>query len=180
MPIHRVTIEKHQPSVGEFWTNVYFVNVNDRPAAIPIMDALVAAERALYIGPTGIYITKGRIDDRNPATPEAFTTKVYNLAGQRTGTTGGQAPLWVTVRVDLSTGDTGRPSRKFLRGVLTEDDFNMVSLSGTVQSLVVGYIQAVVNAGIVDVDGQNITNGALFNAPQMRQLRRGAKKKVTP
>jgi hypothetical protein len=42
------------------------------------------------------------------------------------------------------------------------------------------YANAIVAAGVCDVDAQAFTAGAPFLMPGMRQLRRGSKKKVTP
>jgi hypothetical protein len=174
----RMTVEKYAANQAEFWTNVYWLTgttVNDFG---PEVTAVVNAEKALY--PEWVKITKVRIDD---ATPDTDVSKAYvqNISGTRALVAGNQwAPLFVVARVDIETA-TGRPSRKYLRGVLFEADFDTASLTGGITALLQSYGNALVaSAALVDVDGQDFTAAAPYPAPAMRQLRRGSKRKVTP
>lgn len=174
---YRITIEKYMAAVSEYWVNVYWVSALDMPTALAKVTPLVNAEKALY--GAGVTITKSRVDDGDPNT-DVSTTVVHNIAGTRTGMTGDQLPLWVTARVDFSATDGGRPSRKYLRGVLWETETSMTTLIAGMSTLLANYGLAVVSEGVCDPQGFDLTVAAPFMSPQMRQLRRGSKKKVIP
>lgn len=172
----RVTIEKHYALAGEYWTNVYFHGGNDFAAAAQFANGVVAAERALYH--SGITITKYRIDD-NVENTDNFVTVPLNVSGTRAATSD-PLPLFATGRVDFAAG-TGRPSRKYIRGLLQENDTAAFKLTNSALAELQAYGSAVVAAGdYVDVDGQDISSAAASPDIAMRQLRRGSKKKVTP
>lgn len=180
MPVYRCHIEKYHPDFGEYWTNVYHIFADNLTAAVPIMDAIVAAERPLYAATT--MITKGRCDDGVPNT-DAYRTKVYNQLGTRDVSVAGQPlPLFVTARVDFSVADGGRPCRKYLRGVVREGDsggVNIVNAANLITQLT-AYANAIIATAVVDPQGFQLDSGAPMTPLQMRQLRRGRKKKVTP
>lgn len=176
-PPFRCIIEKYQPSQAEYWTNVYWINVADLEAANTVAASIMAAERPLYWN--GVTITKTRVDDNTPNTDQ-FITVPQNLLGTRTTPASNNAPLWVTARVDFAVAGNGRPSRKYLRGVLFEEDFDSISLVTAVKNLLQTYANTIAGLAVCDPDLQDITSGAPFNSPQMRQLRRGSKKPVTP
>lgn len=174
MPVYRLTVEKYLAAQGVYWTNVYHTN---EAAGVPssTMNDLVAAERPLY--GNGIIITKVSQDevavDSNYAEP-----LIVNLAGTRT-TANDQLPLFVVARVDLRYA-ASRPGRKYLRGVLWEGDMNFTQLQSGVLTLLNTYLTALLAIPtLCDADGDELTGGAVFQAPAMRQLRRGSKKKNT-
>lgn len=177
MPLFRITVEKYASIVGEYWTNVYWATgatVDDFTADV---NAIVAAERPLY--PTWVTVTKVRVDDGQPNT-DVYRTYVRNEAGTRTAISGDSLPLFVTARVDFSAS-MGRPSRKYIRSFLTENDTTMTAIAAAALTMLQTYGDAIVaTAAVVDVDGQEFTGAVPYTAPQMRQLRRGSKKKVTP
>lgn len=171
----RLTIEKYFAGLGEYWTNIYWTDGTISEAGSALA-AIIAAERALYY-PT-VTITKARVDDGVPNT-DVFVTSVINQAGTRAASSD-PLPLFAVARVDFSIAGQGRPGRKYLRGVLQENDtasFNIVS--GLLTSLQT-YADAVVAAGVTDEEGQAFSSGAPALQVGMRQLRRGSKKKITP
>lgn len=91
-------------------------------------------------------------------------------------------PLFAVLRVDLTVVGS-RPSRKYLRGVLAENNtdgpYNLVASAVTsFTNLYAAPLAGV--AGLVDVDGEEITGAVVYPKVGMRQLRRGSKKKVIP
>lgn len=176
-PPFRIIVEKYMASNGEYWVNQYWTPAVDLDAANTVAASVMAAERLLYWN--GVTITKTRVDDNTPLTDQ-FITVPQNLAGTRATPASNSAPLWVTARVDFAVAGNGRPSRKYLRGVLFEEDFSSIDLSTTVKTLLQTYANTIVGLNICDPDMQDLLSGAPFNAPQMRQLRRGSKKPATP
>lgn len=175
----RISIEKFMASGAEYWTNIYYNNNATLADAVIRAGELVAAERPLY-GPQ-VTVTKARVDDFTEGT-DVGQTIVYNLPGTRTADlSGSYLPLFVTARVDFGAADAGRPSRKYLRGTLTEDDLlGPLSLSAASIARLQTYADAITDGSSCDVDGADLTTGVPWPAPQMRQLRRGKKRTVTP
>ena len=175
MAVYRLTVEKYLASQAVYWTNVYHADPSSE-GTLP-MNALVAAERPLYTNDVAITkVTQDLVEvDSNYAQP-----LIVNLTGTRSSPAGDRQPLFVTARVDLVYAGS-RPGRKYLRGVLFEADTNFTTLSGSALTLLNNYLTALLAIeGLCDADGDPLQSGAVFNAPAMRQLRRGSKKKVTP
>lgn len=173
MALFRLTVEKYSAAFSEYWVNVYWLTGASVDEFTADVNAVVAAERALYL--PHVVITKARVDDGVKNT-DVFRTYIYNQSGLRTGPVGDVAPLWVTARVDLQAA-LGRPSRKYLRGCMVENDFSATALAGPMLTALQTYGDAIIGtAAVVDVDGQELIGASPFNAPQMRQLRRGSKK----
>jgi hypothetical protein len=83
--------------------------------------------------------------------------------------------------VDFDVSGGGRPSRKYLRGALLEGDVNFMTLTSAITTPANTFADAIVAIGtIVDPQGNGFLDGVVWPAPQMRQLRRGSKKKITP
>jgi len=177
MPKYRLTVEKFMPLASEYWTNVYWCNAADLLAAMDIGNLLVAAERP--ITSPAVTITKVRVDDGLPNTTEGGTV-MHNVQGTRDMGGGQLVPLFVVGRVDFSVIGGGRPSRKFMRGSMGEVDGDFMTLSNSYKSELQNYGNAVVTAGVCDVDGQLFSFAAVHPTPAMRQLRRGSKKKLAP
>lgn len=83
----------------------------------------------------------------------------------------------------MSTTGFGRPSRKYFRLPVYESDQS----SGLLEPILVNFIDttitAVINDGgpnLCDLQGQLLTNVAVFGNVSMRQLRRGSKRRATP
>lgn len=178
MTLFRATLQKYAAFATRYWTNVYWVDAADIATASEILNDIMVAERPLYTG--AVTITSGRVDDAIPGTDQ-YITSPFNLAGTRTNPTSSEmAPLWVTARVDFAVTGIGRPSRKYLRGVLWESDFSHSAVVAGMLTLLQTYANAIVALPMMDVDGQSFAGGFPYNAPQMRQLRRGKKRTVTP
>jgi hypothetical protein len=177
MPIWRGTIEKSFQN--EFWVNVYHIDALDRAAATSICTQIMNIERVMHFD--NIAFTKLRVDDMTPNTQNYQTTPV-NLMGQNgTPTPSVMAPLFCTIRVDFAV-DGQRPSRKYYRGCLAEANMNVLTLEG---AQVAAFNTNIANplaalAGFVDESGNAIISGSTYPNVQMRQLRRGSKKKSTP
>lgn len=176
MPM-RATIEKFLPAQGEYWTNVYWLDYLTPAAALEAVRDIVTAERTVHL--PAVQFTKFRVDDGVEDT-EIWETETLNVAGLST-TTGEMMPLFVVARVDFSVAGGGRPSRKYLRGVLTEETVNAFMLNTGIRGVLQNYADGVIAAGgVCDVDGQGFSNGSPFAQPGMRQLRRGSKRKPVP
>lgn len=161
---------------GEYWTNRYIVQAPDLAAAHAIAMGIVATERSAH--QVQVLFTKVRTSDGQPNTDVYQVTNI-NEFGQRAAT-GDLLPLFNVVRVDFNVSGGGRPSRKYLRGILTESDisFNTI-ITGTVTSLETLYATPLAAlTGFVDVDGQEIVSGQVYPNVAMRQLRRGSKRKA--
>lgn len=177
MPIFRVTVEKFAPELAEYWTNRYLVTAANIAAAQAFIDPIVAAERTCLLNT--FYVSKARVDDMVPNSDNYDTTSI-NLVGQRGGTTGA-VPLFVVARVDFDVSGGGRPSRKYLRGVLDKSDVSLLQLNPGVITALNTYADAIVAVGgVCDPQGQTFIDGVPWPAAAMRQLRRGSKKKTTP
>lgn len=177
MPIFRAQIEKFHQYTSEYWVNRYFINAATIEDAAVSMNGIRDAERQLYT--SFITVTKGHVDDMQPNT-DVYLTPTWNMAGTRPAPTGQMFPLFVVARVDLTVAGYGRPSRKYLRGVLWEGDADINLLEANMLTMLGQYGTNIAAAGACDPQGQDIISGAGFPAPAMRQLRRGSKKKVTP
>lgn len=179
MAVLRMHVEKYWAALNEYWTNVYYTNTGTLSDAVTLAAGIATLERALY--PSSVTITKVRADDMVPNT-DNFATQVLNLAGTRTAmATGSWLPLFNTVRVDFSSADAGRPSRKYIRGTLNEDDLaGPVSLETGTLTRVATYASALVGLAVCDVDGADLTNYATWPAPNIHDLHRRSKKKTTP
>lgn len=161
---------------GEYWTNRYIVAAADLMAAHSIGNAIVGLERT--ITHVNCLFTKYRTSDGVPET-DVYAIQNINLFGQR-NPNGEMLALFNVARFDFNVAGGGRPSRKYMRGVLTEDvvQFNTIT-SAAITELNNGYATPLAAlAGFVDVDGQEITQGALYPFVAMRQLRRGSKRKA--
>ena len=180
MPVFRVITEKYSPGFGEYWSNVYHMNGSNMADLAAHVTNLVNAEKLLYYGST--LITKSRIDDEAPNT-DNFITVIRNMNGTRAVPAApGDAsmPLFVTARVDFGVAAGGRPCRKYLRSCLAEADCLGTVLAPAMISLLGGYVATCLTLPLCDPAGNLINSGAAMNVLQMRQLRRGKKRKVTP
>jgi hypothetical protein len=176
MPLFTLDVQKELR--GEYWTNRYVLDGVSLLALTAPANAIVAAERAITLG--DVRIVSYRISDRI-AGGDVYIVQPVGVLGQRTVAT--QAlPLFDVARVDFSVGQ-GRPSRKYLRGVLAEGDqtnYGELELT-TVQFIDDNYANIVSDVPeYVDVDGQQIAYGRCYPYVGMRQLRRGSKRRSQP
>lgn len=175
LPPTVLTIEKVYNN--EFWVNVYYLSSELGSSASPA-NAIVAAERSVTCSAVVFtkYSLRTTVED-----DYVYATIPLNLAGTRTSAVTPTAPLFNTVRVDFQAA-LGRPSRKYLRGCLMNTDLSGANIvAGVVTYFQTNYADVVsAVTTYVDVDGDDITAGAVSPLVGMRQLRRGSKKPVTP
>lgn len=175
MPLFKVDIEKLYQT--EYWTNVYYVEADDVASAHVVGAEIAEIER--QITDTDVTFTKYRTSDVLPLT-DVFITTPLNVPGLRANDAV-LLPLFNVLRADLQTA-IGRPSRKYLRGVLTEDSiaFNDVipAMVTAMNTLYAEPLEGVEE--LRDVDGQTIDNVTINPKVGMRQLRRGSRRSVTP
>lgn len=172
----RITVELYMPSQAEYWTNRYFTTdaVN---AAGDTIDGLAAAYYA--IGWSDIMVTKIRIDD-NVENTDNYDTVTFNQFGSNAIGSEQHLPLFNVARVDFDVAGGGRPSRKYLRGLLTESGVTFTSLGSTTLTGLNSFGDAIVALGtICDPQGNLFVDAVPWPAPAMRQLRRGSKKSST-
>lgn len=175
MPLWTVDIEKQ---LGlEFWTNRYILNSADLASATAVGAQIVTAERTIHT--TDVNFNRYRVADLDPLT-DIFTITPIGLTGGVTKSTD-YLPLFNVLRVDFGV-EQGRPSRKYLRLPIQESQqVDFAFTPGFLAFVQTNYVDAMLGISqYVDVDGQNIINGAPKESVAMRQLRRGSKRRVTP
>lgn len=174
MALFQIDVEKLY--AGEYWTNVYHVEAASLLDAVPMAAAIKEIERAVH--KTSVTFTKARISDSS-ANPE-FTTVVYNQAGLHVNATD-VVPLWNTVRVDLQRFG-GRPGRKYLRLPIHEDQTQGLNLTATMQTFIdTSYCNPMEGLGYVRTStGAVVQSWFCSPAIQMRQLRRGSRRRTSP
>lgn len=174
--VYSCTIEKVY--AGEYWVNRYYTGGIGLSAAIAIGEDIAALEQSVY--PGAVVITKLSV-----ATTEQgdyiYETRVLNLAGARDIVLNQLLPLFCVVRCDFSV-QASRPSRKYLRGILTEADINGLAIAAPIITMINDNYALPLAAleGFVDPQGADIYAGSCNPNVAMRQLRRGSKKKTTP
>lgn len=180
MPLYQVDIEKSflvNAAQTVYWTNSYHVNAADQAAATTAGLAIVEIERDVHYN--SVVFTKMRA---RPAVVGALgNITSLNVTGDRASAGQDMLPLFNTVRIDFNTA-VGRPSRKYIRGPVAEADQTAGNLTSTMQTLFSTSYRAPLLAlgSYVDVDGEAFVSGQVYAPVQMRQLRRGSKRKTTP
>ena len=175
MPVFKVDIEKQLGT--EYWTNIYYVDAESLTAAHAVGGEIVTAEQGIHAN--SVTFTKYRTSDMVPGTDQ-FITEPLGTTGARNPSTP-LLPLFNVARVELGVG-IGRPSRKYLRGVLAEQDidFNTI-IPATVVEIQTDYADDLeLIEELVDVDGQPIIDCVAYPLVAMRQLRRGSRRSTTP
>ena len=174
MPLFQVDIEKRLGS--EFWTNVYLLNADVLGTAVTFGGSVATAERGFHSDL--VSFTRYRVSS------VAQGDGIYSIVpigqnGQRSGV--GVLPLFNTLRMDM-TAQTGRPSRKFYRGVLGEGDINGEAVDTTPFVQGANDIAALFAStedpfGLVDPQSQLFTGIVIHRFVQMRQLRRSTRRR---
>ena len=169
-----IDIEKQLGS--EFWSNRYICDMNSIAQGIVLAGDIVDAERLIHSGL--VTFTKFRVSDLDT---ELYQITTLNVQGQRSNTD--LLPLFNTLRYDL-TADGGRPSRKFYRGCLGEADINGSAVSpistAFVDALGALFKAGVEGQGIVGPQGEFLLQVVQHPFVQMRQLRRGTRRRTQP
>jgi hypothetical protein len=162
---------------GEYWVNRYFSDAADLAGAGGVAMAVVALERAITLP----IVTFTKVSVRTTAlADEVYTTLPVNLLGTL-NQAGDPLPLFNVVRVDIGAS-VGRPSRKYLRGVLEEQITLGMKITTAMITLINNtYCTPLAQlAGLCDEDGNNFISASVKPEIGMRQLRRGSKKKPIP
>ena len=162
---------------GEYWTNRYIVAAADLIAAQSIGSQIVGIERAIHLSP--VLFTRYRVSDGVKDT-DVYIVANLNLFGTGNLDNAAMLPLFNVLRVDFNTQGGGRPSRKYLRGVLQENNiaYNDINAPALTNYNTNYATPLAALAGFVDVDGQEIVQGSAYPFVAMRQLRRGSKRKT--
>ena len=162
---------------GEYWTNRYVVRGANLAEAHAAGQVILGYERLIHANT--VLFVKWRTSDGKPNT-DTYAVSNSNLFGGRA--LGPQLfPLFNVIRVDFNTEGGGRPSRKYLRGCLNEEevDFNALQV-GLINLVNNNYASALAGfSPYVDVDNQELIAGSVYPFVGMRQLRRGSKRKKT-
>jgi hypothetical protein len=175
LPVAQIDIQKFY--IGEYWTNRYLTDLPVGDAATETLALAIAnAEKPLYFNV--VRIQKIRIASLQP-NDNVYQTWDPNLVGTRAGTATAMLPLFNVVRVDFGAG-LGRPSRKYLRGVLSEIDSTGPNIeAGTITTFLNPYGNTISGlAGIVDPQGDDLNGFSVTAAIGMRQLRRGTRRRT--
>ncbi len=174
-PYWQVDVQKRLGT--EYWTNVYHCARPDQAAAKAFADGVVAFERIIHQSIVQF------ISYRVAAYPGPSEGTIQPIGSFGTAGSTTYLPLFNVLRVDFPV-DLGRPSRKFYRLPLGEN----AQIDGVIEPTLVDAYQIHVNnyfsgpasVGMVDVDGQLITQGRVMPPVGMRQLRRGSRRRITP
>lgn len=169
---YQVEIEKYYN--GEYWVNRYYVNGASLDDAVSAGAQIYAVERPLH----GSNITFTKMSVRTTAKGDyIYQTTVLNTMGTNANSGSEMMPLFVVLRVDLGVAGS-KPSRKYYRGVLRENDVSAMTITSTSGfNTLVGALANI--AALCDPQGQDIISAVASPNVGMRQLRRGSKKKST-
>ena len=174
MPLFQLDIEKRLGS--EFWTNRYFMLGDTFSNTVTASEGVVNAERALHS--TQVTFTRYRVSD---PTSTQYVIVPLNVAGLR-ATQGTLLPLFNTLRFDI-TAITGRPSRKYYRGVLGEDDIAGDALDSDFSAFAATLAAELSTGtgvnGIIGPQEEVLTDVTIHPFVQMRQLRRSRRRRAT-
>jgi hypothetical protein len=180
MPTYQVDIEKQMnlPTGNTYyWTNSYHVSAPDQATAVVSGNAIVVLEKTIHAA--NQTFTKMRV--RNVSVLGMSPTIVVLSGAGGRSTPADILPAYCTLRVDFGKA-VGRPCRKYLRINLGEtEQANGLITGGMIASTNAAYVVPLVAMNVVcDSDGDLITSGTIQAPVQMRQLRRGSKRKVGP
>jgi len=175
--IGAIDIEK---SAGtEIFTNRYLVSIGPAsPTSGGLIAAIVAAEKlAMY---NTVAFLRARHRTIVEGDDDYFIT-VLTGAGARLPGANPLIPLFNVVRIDFAA-NFGRPSRKYLRGCLSEADLNGMNIEATTTTGVLTQYKDAILAQdeIVDPQGDTFLSGQVIPQVAMRQLRRGTRRRTLP
>lgn len=175
MPIFQLVIEKKFGE--EYWVNDYYLEATDIDDANSKSGPIVDAERSIHR--VGVVFTKYRV---STVVPDDGIFRNYNINLQGQKSIGGEmVALFNVLRVDV-TAASGRGGRKYLRGVLGEEEinFNVIipSAVSTYETMYCNVLDAL--DYLVKKDGVELDDWSVFPFVAMRQLRRGSRRRTTP
>jgi len=169
---HKVEIFKS--AFGENWGNVYLIDYLSAGASFAtIVDSIASTEQSFHSDQ--ILFEYARVSTLAPSDND-FVTIPLAVNGQRI--VASPLPLFVTLRVDIAVQEGGRPSRKYYRGVLGEDDITATAVSAGIRTTVADALSTLIDdlrgltTPVVDPQGQEWNTPIAYTKPQMRQLHR--------
>jgi len=177
MPLFQIDIEKKFGT--EFWSNRYHCDAASLAAADLIANSVATLEIATT--DSRVTVTVARTRTAAPGDTD-FIIRPINAPGNRDGGANALLPLFNVVRIDIPIPAGGRPSRKYLRGILTVANVGQFVLSSALASSVQGvYCDNLADiTGLTDESGNPIGTPLVSNDISMRQLRRGSRRRTTP
>lgn len=180
MALFKTQVFKSYLSGGREWTNVYLTECADLFAAASA--AVIIWQHEQLFHKNQVIITKYRVSDETPGS-DSFVVVPVGQPG-----TGGNAigfwPLFNAVRVDFQAQGFGRPSRKYYRLPLIENDVDDgqidPALTGGILTNLADMIAdlAANSTPFVDPQGQLLGPPVVMGSVAMRQLHR--KRRRTP
>jgi hypothetical protein len=169
----QVVIQKQYGT--EYYVNDYHVQADSAQAAAVQAELIVEIERAVHA--TTVSFINYRV--KNAASSAQGT--VYPIGESGLNPAGAMMPLYNTVRVDMAV-EVGRPGRKYLRlpiqmAASSNGQFN----SDFLNFMLDFYCLPLQNLGTVcKPNGQLFTLIRPVASVQMRQIRRGSKRRLQP
>lgn len=173
-----VKVDVQKQRFGMYWTNRYLLNVAS-PADVSEAMAWAFGEYESQFHGTSVQFVSIRVSDMVENTDNFY---IYPVSYAGVISDGGAAlPGYVTTRVDLGVG-AGRPLRKYYRTYVGEDKIVGSVWESAYRTLVQTNIAALLALVPTwcDPQGNEATSIAVKLPIQMRQLRRGTKKPLTP
>jgi hypothetical protein len=174
MDVWQIVIEKNLGT--EYWVNDYHVQANDFADAVAAGGDIVAIERNVHT--TLVSFTKYRV---RPAGSTAQGTVIAVGLNGLAGATTDYLPLYCTARIDMAPA-SGRVGRKYLKLPISEaaqagGQFN----AGFIDFMGINYITPLLALGVTCKPGGEVFSSmGVVPAVQMRQLRRGSRRRLQP
>jgi hypothetical protein len=163
---------------GMYWTNRWLLNLAG-PQLVSQAMVLAIANEESQLHATTVTIISGRVSDMVVGTDNFY---IYPMNIPGTIADGGDPlPGWVTLRADFGVG-AGRPLRKYWRVYLGENQVVGGVWSPGILLAVKDRMEELLTLvpTICDPQGNEATSVAAKSQLQMRQLRRGTKKRLLP
>lgn len=177
------TIQTFKHLGSQKWTNRYIVDAADLAAATSAALIILDHERTRQLDV--VTLDYARISTAATG-DDVYTTLPYNLNGS--ASTGGvdYLPLYNTVLVDIGVTGGGRPSRKFYRPPIRENEQS----NGTLDSSVVAAFNTMVSDMIsdlednstpaVDPQGQALQGASVSTHPAVQERQLHRRRRRTP
>lgn len=163
---------------GQYWTNRYLLDL-DGPESVSdaMILSVVASEKVIHSSAVGF--VSARVSDDVIGTDNF---RIFPLSGVGTQpVTGGTLPGWMTTRVDFGIS-FGRPCRKYYRSYVGEVAIDghvwIAEYVASIQTTLTDLLALIPT--FCDPQGNHWQSVITKTEAQMRQLRRGSRKKENP
>lgn len=172
----KLDIQKYRQ--GLYWTNRWLLDLAS-PGDVSQAMVLAVASVEQNFHATSVTIVSARVSDMVEGTDNFYIYPLNLVGGISDG--GDPLPGYVTFRADMGVGP-GRPLRKYWRTYVGESQIVggvwAPAYVANAQTLLEGLMISVPT--ICDPQGNQWTSVAVKSNLQMRQLRRGTRKPLTP